>query len=240
MGGVEKLCRELLACVRQLSQALDGLGGGRYGELSPVLDRLERELAPLYYPAPYCLTGDLVLPLSALTPESFPDAGGKATHLAILANQLALPIPPGFVVTACAFGRFLEETGLTQVMEATLAGLSPEAVSDLEAKSRVLQEMILRAPVPDALAEKNAGSLRRPPGRGGKRGAPRHAQQRRGGGFPGLLCGPIPDQFECDPGEYPARLIKKWWPANIPPGPSSTGCATAWMTGIRPWAWPGW
>ena len=133
---------------------MDGLGGGRYGELSAVLDRLERELAPLYYPAPYCLTGDLVLPLSALTPESFPDAGGKATHLAILANQLALPIPPGFVVTACAFGRFLEETGLTQVMEDTLAGLSPEAVSDLEAKSRVLQEMILRAPVPDALAGK--------------------------------------------------------------------------------------
>jgi pyruvate,water dikinase len=154
MGGVEKLCRELLACVRQLSQALDGLGGGRYGELSPVLDRLERELALLYYPAPYCLTGDLVLPLSALTPESFPEAGGKATHLAILANQLALSIPPGFVVTACAFGRFLEEAGLTQVVDATLAGLSPEAVPDLEAKSRVLQEMILKAPVPEALAEK--------------------------------------------------------------------------------------
>jgi pyruvate,water dikinase len=154
MGVVEKHCRDLLACVRQLSRALDGLGGGRYGELIIVLDRLERELAPLYYPAPYCLTGDLVLPLSALTPESFPDAGGKATHLAILTNQLALPIPPGFVVTACAFGRFLEEAGLTQVIEATLAGLSPEAVSDLEVKSRGLQELILKSPVPDALAGK--------------------------------------------------------------------------------------
>ncbi|HEX9884456.1 MAG TPA: PEP/pyruvate-binding domain-containing protein [Desulfobaccales bacterium] len=154
MGLIEKQGRELLACTRHLVQALDGLGRGRYGDLLGVLDGLERELAPLYYPAPYCLTGELVLPLAALTSESFQDAGGKATHLAALGNLLALPIPPGFVVTACAFGRFLEENGLIPVIEETLAGLSPEAYPDLEAKSRGLQEMILRAPVPEVLAAK--------------------------------------------------------------------------------------
>jgi pyruvate, water dikinase len=154
MGVVEKHCRDLLGCVRRLSQELDGLGGGKYGDLIFVLERLERELAPLYYPAPYCLAGDLVLPFSGLTPESFPDAGGKATHLAILANQLALPIPPGFVVTACAFGRFLEENGLSQAIEDSLAGVSPEALPDLEIKSQAIQEMILGSPVPGHLAAK--------------------------------------------------------------------------------------
>lgn len=68
--------------------------------------------------------GEMVLPLEALTPKSFSDAGGKATRLALLGNVLALPLPPGFVITACAFGRFLEENGLTQAIEEILAGLS--------------------------------------------------------------------------------------------------------------------
>jgi pyruvate,water dikinase len=107
MGVVEKLCRELLACVRQLARALDGLGGGRYGT-ERVLDRLERELAP-------------VLPC-ALLPDRGPgpavvrpDAGvlltpGQGHASRILATSWPYPFP-GFVVTACAFGRFLEEAG---------------------------------------------------------------------------------------------------------------------------------
>ncbi len=154
MSGVEEKCRELLACSRLLVQALNKLGRGKYGELAFVLDRLDRDIAPLFYPAPFCQAGEMVLPLEALTPASFSDAGGKATHLALLSNALGLPIPPGFVITASAFGRFLEENGLTQAIEEILAGLSPEAPQDLEEKSRAIQEMILRAPIPDALAEK--------------------------------------------------------------------------------------
>ena len=42
MGRIEKQCRELLACTRNLVLALDGLGAGKFGDLLGVLDRLER------------------------------------------------------------------------------------------------------------------------------------------------------------------------------------------------------
>ena len=39
-------------------------------------------------------------------------AGSKATNLATAGNELGLPIPPGFVITANAFWSFIEENDL--------------------------------------------------------------------------------------------------------------------------------
>jgi pyruvate, water dikinase len=153
MGEVEKRCEELLASTRKLAESLDGIGGGAYGDLVKVCDRLAREIALLYYPAPFCLTGPLVAPLESLGPESYSDAGGKATNLALLASGLDLPIPPGFVVTATAFGRFLEEARLIRTIEIILASLSPEDLDEVEARSADIRRMIMDATLPPALAE---------------------------------------------------------------------------------------
>ncbi len=153
MGEVEDRVKELLTASLRLVAALDALGGGKYGELARVLDRLGQELASLYYPAPYCLTGPLVLPLTALTASSYPEAGGKATNLALIQRGAGLPIPPGFVVTATAFGRFLEEARLARVIEIILASMDPEDLQEVEAAGREIRKMISNAPVPPALAQ---------------------------------------------------------------------------------------
>lgn len=160
MGEVEDRVKELLAASLRLVTALDALGGGKYAELTAVVDRLGQELAPLYYPAPYCPTGPLVLPLASLTAASYHEAGGKATNLALIASGAGLPTPPGFVVTATAFGRFLEETRLARVIEIILASMAAEDLDEVETASREIRNMIRDAPVPPVLAEEILAAYR--------------------------------------------------------------------------------
>ncbi len=153
MGEVEDRVKELLAASHRLAGALDALSGGRYAELPGVVDRLAKELSSLYYPAPHCLTGPLVLPLTSLTAESYRDAGGKATNLALIASGAGLPTPPGFVITATAFSRFLEETRSARTIEIILASMSPDDLNEVAAASQEIQKLIRQARVPPALAQ---------------------------------------------------------------------------------------
>jgi pyruvate,water dikinase len=153
MREMEERTQDLLTSTSRLAEALDRMGGGRYGTLVGVVDRLAQEVAPLYYPPPYCLFGPMVLPLEALSPASYGEAGGKATNLALMARRAGLPIPPGFVVTAMGFGRFLEEARLMRVIETILASVDPDNLDEVETGSQEIQSMILEAAMPQVLAE---------------------------------------------------------------------------------------
>lgn len=154
MREVEERTNNLLKSTRRLVRALDGMGRGRYGALLGVVDRLAAEIAPLYYPAPHCLMGPLVLPLENLDAASYRDAGGKATNLALMTRRAGLPIPPGFVVTAMGFTRFLEEARLKPVIEVILATLNPDDLEEVETGSQEIREMILETALIPVLADK--------------------------------------------------------------------------------------
>ena len=152
MAGVEAQYGKLAAATGKLVEALNGLAPGKYAELSRVSDRIAQEIAPIFASEPPPPVGELVLPLEALSPDMVKVAGSKATNLAIIHKNLDAPIPPGFVITAGALELFLQETGLARPVEELLAGLSPDNLEDLEEKSQAIQDMILKAQVPAALA----------------------------------------------------------------------------------------
>jgi pyruvate, water dikinase len=152
MAGVETQYGKLAAATGKLVEALNGLAPGKYAELPRVSDRIAQEITPILASEPPPPVGELVLPLEALSPDMVKVAGSKATNLAIIHKYLEAPIPPGFVITAGALALFLRETGLARPMEELLDGLSPDNLEDLEEKSQVIQDMILQAQVPAALA----------------------------------------------------------------------------------------
>jgi pyruvate, water dikinase len=151
---VRKKCEHLLRSLRNLVEALDGLGGGRYEELHQACDRVEQELRLLFHAGPCCLIGDLVLPLEALRSETITEAGSKATNLATIARFVKLPVPSGFAITSYAFERFLEENKLAVPIEMILSSLNPDDPDDLEVQSAIIQQSILDAPMPEFLAVK--------------------------------------------------------------------------------------
>ncbi len=77
--------------------------------------------------------------------------GGKGANLGEMANA-NLPIPYGFVVTSHAYFHFIEEAALAPKIKAFLKNLNYENGHELEQVSSHIQEIILKAEMPTALA----------------------------------------------------------------------------------------
>jgi len=79
-------------------------------------------------------------------------AGGKGASLGEM-TAAGLPVPPGFVVTAAAFDRFLEETDLTQEIQGQLAKVNYGDIASVDSVSRVIRDLIYDARFPADLSE---------------------------------------------------------------------------------------
>lgn len=152
LAAIQRRAGELVADVRGLVHALEGLAAGRYPDLADVYETIVHELTPLFTPDRLPVEGSLTLPFASLDGEALPLAGAKAVNLARVRNELELPAPDGFVVTTAGSDLFLRENQLLEAIDAMLAAFDPEAPDSLDACRRI-QEQIEAAPLPPALAE---------------------------------------------------------------------------------------
>ena len=153
MGSAKKHYDDLLASTHSLIDALNGISKGKYAALSDVCDRINKESAPLFNAGDSTSTGEMVLAFESLRPEMMKIAGSKATNLATVGNALGLTIPPGFVITAHAFERFLEESGLIASIQELLADITADMTPEMAEKCQVLQNRVLQARVPESLSD---------------------------------------------------------------------------------------
>ncbi|MDI6820723.1 MAG: phosphoenolpyruvate synthase [Patescibacteria group bacterium] len=75
--------------------------------------------------------------------EDVPLVGGKNASLGEMIKNLVpkgMNIPDGFVVTAYAYQKFLEKTGLKQFIKKTLTGLNTKNLSDLSKRAKLIRE----------------------------------------------------------------------------------------------------
>jgi pyruvate, water dikinase len=136
----------------RLVKGLNFIAENRYMELYTTLDHiflpLEAELRgrlSLSQELPYVISlGEMPLDQPELT-------GGKAHALGEIIRRLQLPVPSGFVITARAYRRFIEQNGLEERihgwLESWLAGKDDERVT-----SRHIQYSILAGLVPQDVA----------------------------------------------------------------------------------------
>jgi len=69
------------------------------------------------------------------------EAGGKGASLGEMANA-GLPVPPGFVVLASAFDRFLKETDLEVDVAAILKKVNYKDINSVDKASNVIRDLI--------------------------------------------------------------------------------------------------
>jgi pyruvate, water dikinase len=86
-------------------------------------------------------------PFSDLDKTSVHEAGGKGASLGEM-TQAGIPVPPGFVVLASAFDRFLDETNLKAEVESALDNVNYDDVASVERASRVLHDLLHDARFP--------------------------------------------------------------------------------------------
>lgn len=85
-------------------------------------------------------------------------AGGKGASLGEM-TQAKIPVPPGFVVLAPAFDRFIEETDLKAEIEAQLDKVNYENVATVENASAVIRDLIHDARFPKDLEKEILGDF---------------------------------------------------------------------------------
>jgi pyruvate,water dikinase len=94
----------------------------------------------------------LIKPFSKIGKKDASIAGGKGASLGEM-TQAGLKVPPGFVILAEAFDRFLEETDLTQELEAQLKKVNYKDVNSVDGASSRIRALIAGAKMPTDLAK---------------------------------------------------------------------------------------
>lgn len=85
-----------------------------------------------------------------LTKKDVKIAGGKGASLGEMTNA-KIPVPPGFVILAPAFDRFLNETDLGVEIEAILKKVKHEDINSVDRASNEIRALILKAKMPAEL-----------------------------------------------------------------------------------------
>jgi len=78
-------------------------------------------------------------------------AGGKGANLGEM-TQAQIPVPPGFIVTAHTYTRFLEQAGLRPTIQKLLSPLDYNDSARLQKVSEEIKSLICSTPVPQQIA----------------------------------------------------------------------------------------
>src|SRR3989338_4097188 len=93
-----------------------------------------------------------VVPFTELSKDHVDIAGGKGASLGEMTRS-GIPVPPGFVVTAPAFDRFVEETDLIVEISAILGKVNVQEIHTIEHASEQIHALILNVAFPEDLGK---------------------------------------------------------------------------------------
>jgi len=93
---------------------------------------------------------ELIRHFNKLSKKDVSLAGGKGASLGEM-TKVGLQVPPGFVVLAGAFDRFLEETNLDSEVEAILKKVNHKDINSVNKASAEIRDLIMDAKMPKDL-----------------------------------------------------------------------------------------
>ncbi|WP_285907691.1 PEP/pyruvate-binding domain-containing protein [Pseudodesulfovibrio pelocollis] len=141
-----------ISSVLRIIRHLDALAPGKYAALSTVFKSIQAEIEAALAPHAPRHGGPQVLRLDQITPDMTDLAGSKAARLAEVAAAVDAEVPPGFVITAEGYRRFLAASRLEEEINRRIQAANPQDTDQFYALSSSIQGLILEAPLPDDLA----------------------------------------------------------------------------------------
>ncbi len=140
---------DLLESMHGVAWSLEAMTGEDSAPLVALVESLDRQVWDELNPALAFTSDELVIPFPRLTAEQRGLVGSKAANLAAMKNDLDLPAPEGFAITAAAFELFLHVNDLEEFIEKEVAAISLDSPRSLEiASARIRQQVIFHSQVP--------------------------------------------------------------------------------------------
>ena len=97
-------------------------------------------------------TTNVVVWFTEVGRDDIPVVGGKGANLGEL-TRAGIPVPPGYVVTADTYFRFINHSGLEAVIRKELFGLDIHNSRDMNDRAARIRNRLMEAPVPEHIAE---------------------------------------------------------------------------------------
>lgn len=153
LSAVRTAYDELLEAVYGVIHAFEAISFRKYPNLERVAEEIDTTISEEMKSDFTYSTGDIVLPFEQITPDLRTMVGAKAANLALIKNNLGLPVPDGFAITAYAFGRIIEENQLSGTIERELSKISLDNLEGAEAICSGIQTMIVNAAIPQDIEQ---------------------------------------------------------------------------------------
>lgn len=145
--------------VYRMIQHLDALAPDKYTGLFERFDEIRSDLDTVLQPKPKIIDAPLVLPLAAIGRHDSAVVGAKMANLGEIHNTLDLEVPPGFVITAAAYGRLLDHNDLRPEIHRLIQSVEIDRPDALFALSSQLQQLITSAELPSDVSDAVADAL---------------------------------------------------------------------------------
>ncbi len=139
--------------VFRMIQHLDQMVPGVYSELFQSFDRIQKHLDEILVPCQVESGDKLIIPLGLVDRSMVDQVGNKMANIAEIRNNVGLPVPPGFAVTAAAYEAFVHHGDLHLEIERRIRAADASSMESLYDLSVALQEIITDAPIPSELEQ---------------------------------------------------------------------------------------
>ncbi|MBI4800886.1 MAG: pyruvate, phosphate dikinase, partial [Desulfarculus sp.] len=144
-----RLYDDLLESMHGVAWSLEAMTRENSAPLVALVESLDRAIWDELNPALAFASEELVIPFPRLSAQQRGLVGSKAANLAAMKNDLGLPAPDGFAITAAAFELFLHVNDLEEFIEKEVAAISLDSPRSLEiASARIRQQVIFHSQVP--------------------------------------------------------------------------------------------
>jgi pyruvate, water dikinase len=157
---VQAQAENLIASTCRIAEDLNALAQVKYPDLFEAVEKVGLEIRIGLETKKMITPTRLVLPLDRIGQEHIPEVGGKAANLGEILNQVKLPVPRGFAVTAYACQVFLEYNHFPERIEKALKSLDVDDTPSLMQVSQDIRSFIISGQIPPDLEQELLQALK--------------------------------------------------------------------------------
>ena len=153
MAFVRSNCTAVSVNVFRIVKNLDELAPGKYRPLFDRFKQIQDQINQELVHKKLNLGDRLVIPLSEIRRQMADQVGSKMANVAEIKNEIGLPVPSGFVVSALAYQKFVESNDLQAEIDRRIQAANIEDLNDLYSLSAGIQQLVIRSSVPDEVTQ---------------------------------------------------------------------------------------
>jgi len=151
MNFVLSRCTTISTNVWQISSNLNQLAPGKYEALYVSFKEIQLKINPFIRHQAVFKEGPMVIPLQSVNKDMADLVGAKMANLGELKNRMHLQVKNGFAITVKAYDHFMQYNELPSEIARRIQATDVKRLDQLFSLCADIQQLIIRAPLPEEL-----------------------------------------------------------------------------------------